>query len=236
MSNRYFLAGARGGQGTTTMATILAVLSAAHQPTALVSEQVDDVCALTGTPRPRPSSTTPICPNLLLNSATRTPGDLGLRGSGLVGAGGTGRTAVGTNGHDGSKRGYGDQEVQVVDLGRLGHAVEPVPPDGEPGVVRWLVVRGPCYLSLRAAVGHSWQPDGVILLAEPGRSLSSADVADVLGAPVVAQVPVEPVAARVIDAGLLLGRLHRLSAFRSLAQLLRASACNETPSTTRTAS
>lgn len=230
MSHRYFLAGARGGQGTTTMATILAVLSAAHRPTALVSDQVDDVCALTGIPRPERSLTTPICPNLLLNPATRTPDDLGLRANGLVGASDTGRTALVTDGHD------GNNGVQVVDLGRLGQAVEPVPPGDEPGVVRWLVVRGPCYLSLRAAVEHSWQPDGVILLAEPGRSLSSADVADVLGAPVVARVPVEPAAARVIDAGLLLGRLHRLSAFRSLAQLLLASACDETPSTTRTAS
>ncbi len=66
------------------------------------------------------------------------------------------------------------------------------------------MVPGPCYLSLRAAVEHRWQPDGVILLAKPDRALSSSDVADVLGAPVVAQVSVEPVAARVIDAGLLL--------------------------------
>ncbi len=87
-------------------------------------------------------------------------------------------------------------------------------------MVRWLVVRGPCYLSLRAAVEHRWQPDGVILLAEPGRALSSSDVANVLDAPVVAQVPVEPVAARVIDAGLLLSRVHRLIPFKSLAQLV----------------
>ncbi len=57
--------------------------------------------------------------------------------------------------------------------------------DPERHVVRWLVVRGPCYLSLRAAVEHRWQPDGVILLAEPGRALSSSDVANVLDAPVV---------------------------------------------------
>ncbi len=103
-----------------------------------------------------------------------------------------------------STGGYPEPEAVVADLGRLGHESEAPPPDPERHVVRWLVVRGPCYLSLRAAVEHRWQPDGVILLAKPGRALSSSDVADVLGAPVVAQVSVEPVAARVIDAGLLL--------------------------------
>jgi hypothetical protein len=112
--------------------------------------------------------------------------------------------------------------VSIVDLGRLNQVNDAEAQDQEADVVRWLVVRGPCYLSLRAAVEYRWEPDGVILLAEPGRALSAADVADVLGAPVVAQVPVEPAVARVIDAGLLLARLHRLSAFRSLAQLVRA--------------
>jgi hypothetical protein len=220
MPHRYLLAGARGGQGTTTVATVLALLSAGHRPTALATAQVDDVCALTGIPRPGPSSTTAICPNLTL--AALRPSHV--RDLAAIGAA--------NDGQEDRQRRYGELEVSVVDLGRLGDEAEPPPADGAPHVVRWLVVRGPCYLSLRAAVEHCWQPDGVILLAEPGRSLSSADVADVLGAPVVGRVPVEPAAARVIDAGLLLGRLHRLSAFRSLAQLVRAPNGYGTPPTT----
>lgn len=236
MAQRYLLAGARGGQGTTTVATVLALMSARHRQTVLTTGQVDDVCALTGTLRPESTSTTPICPNLLLTSAGQTA-DAGLGAS-------TGRVAVGGDGDGGVVRnpdetpGQGGPvvdglvpEVQVVDVGRLRPEMDRGGAGNELDMVRWLVVRGPCYLSLRAAVEHHWA-DGVILLVEPGRSLSAADVADVLGVPVVAQIPVEPAVARVIDAGLLLGRLRRLSAFRSLAQLVRAPWPCERPSTT----
>lgn len=50
--------------------------------------------------------------------------------------------------------GYPEPGAVVADLGRLGHESEAPPPDPERHVVRWLVVRGPCYLSLRAAVEH----------------------------------------------------------------------------------
>ncbi len=220
MAQRYLLAGARGGQGTTTLATVLAVLSAVHRPTVLATAQVDDVCALTGIPRPELPSTAAICPNLMLVATDQLSGEHrdgpGRGGEDIATA------PVPVGGRDVSGPGCTQPEVSVVDLGRLAHVSEPESPVAEPGVVRWLVVRGPCYLSLRAAVGHRWQPDGVILVAEPGRSLSAADVSDVVGAPIVAKVPVEPAVARVIDAGLLLGRLHRLSAFRSLAELVRA--------------
>lgn len=81
--------------------------------------------------------------------------------------------------------------------------------------------RGPCYLSLRAALEETWRPDGIVVLTEPRRPLVAADVSDVLGAPVIAQVPIEAAVARIIDAGLLLGRLHRLSAFSGIAKLVR---------------
>lgn len=223
MSQRYLLAGARGGQGTTTVATVLAVLSAGHRPTVLTTTQVDDVCALTGIPRPGPSSTTSICPNLTLTSAAHLTGDVhGEPIRGVGGNGGTDMTPHLADGRSANGAGCWQPGVSVVDLGRLEQQSDADSPGREPEVVRWLVVRGPCYLSLRAAVEHRWEPDGIVLLTEPGRALSAADVSDVLGAPVVAQVPVEPAVARVIDAGLLLARLRRLSAFRSLAQLVRA--------------
>lgn len=68
------------------------------------------------------------------------------------------------------------------------------------------------------------------VLAEAGRPLVAADVTDVLGVPVVAQVPVDPAVARIIDAGLLLDRFHRRSAFSRLARLLQAQLRPETAS------
>jgi hypothetical protein len=68
-------------------------------------------------------------------------------------------------------------------------------------------VRGPCYLALSTLVSRpDLRPDGVILVAEPGRSLSAADTSAILGLPLVATVPVRPSIARLIDAGLLAGR------------------------------
>jgi hypothetical protein len=236
MSQRYLLAGARGGQGTTTVATVLAVLSAGHRPTVLTTTQVDDVCALTGIPRPGPSSTTSICPNLTLTSAAQPTGDEHCEPAWSSGGNdGPDRAPRFADGRRPNEPGCSKPAVSVVDLGRLDQVNDAEPQDQEADVVRWLVVRGPCYLSLRAAVEHRWEPDGIVLLAEPGRALSGADVSDVLGAPVVAQVPIEPTVARVIDAGLLLARLRRLSAFRSLAPLVRACDGYEAPLRSQTA-
>jgi hypothetical protein len=53
------------------------------------------------------------------------------------------------------------------------------------------------------------RPSGVVLLAEPGRALTRADVAEVVGVPVVAEVALDPAVARAVDAGLLPVRLPR---------------------------
>ena len=49
----------------------------------------------------------------------------------------------------------------------------------------------------------------MVLLTEPGRSLTRVDVEDCVGAPVVAEVSVDPAVARAVDAGLLASRLPR---------------------------
>ena len=82
---------------------------------------------------------------------------------------------------------------------------------------RLLVVRN-CYLALRRAVAHPVRPDGVVLVAEPGRALAAIDVEAVLTAPVVAEIAIDPAVARTIDAGLLAARLPR-TLVRSLAPL-----------------
>lgn len=201
---RYLIAGAKGGQGTTTVATVVAALTAGHGRTTLVSARPDDVCALAGSPAPATwASTASISANLRLLDATHAEGDHGLC------------PAAGPDGD-------GPHDV-VVDLGRLSELAEDhcLETDGVADTSRWLVVRGPCYLSLRAAIDHPWRPHGIVVLAEAGRPLTSTDVSDVVGAPVIAQVPVEAAVARIIDAGLLLARLPGLSAFQSLARLLR---------------
>lgn len=75
--------------------------------------------------------------------------------------------------------------------------------------VSLLVVR-PCYLALRRVVASRVRPTAVVVVSEPWRALTSADVADVVGAPVVAEIAVEGSVARAVDAGLLATRLPRL--------------------------
>ena len=66
----------------------------------------------------------------------------------------------------------------------------------------YLVVRN-CYVSLRRALLAPPTIAGVVRVMEPGRSLGRRDVADVVGAPIVAEVGMTAFVARSIDAGLL---------------------------------
>ncbi len=95
----------------------------------------------------------------------------------------------------------------VVDAGS---APPPTAFDGEH--VRSLLVTRACYLALRRAVAIGRRPDGVVLVAEPGRSLGRAEVECSIGAPVVATVSIDPAIARAVDAGLLTTRLPRVLA------------------------
>lgn len=114
-----------------------------------------------------------------------------------------------------------DARPVVVDCGRV--AV----PDGRGELAatvarvatQSLLVTRACYLSLRRAAAAPIRPSGVVLLVEPGRCLDAVDVEQVVGAPVVATVGVEPAVARAVDAGLLAQRLPR-----ALARALRHAA------------
>ncbi len=93
----------------------------------------------------------------------------------------------------------------VVDLGSDANVRGPVLHGG----VRSLLVLRLCYLGIRAAL-EQHRPDGVIVVEEPGRALTSADLASALGVPVVARVPYDATISRAIDAGLLASRVPRL--------------------------
>jgi hypothetical protein len=71
-----------------------------------------------------------------------------------------------------------------------------------------VVLRG-CYLALRRAVRMSCtaQAIGAVLVEEPARALGQRDVADVLGLPVIASVPLRAQVARVVDAGVFPSRV-----------------------------
>jgi len=83
-----------------------------------------------------------------------------------------------------------------------------------------VVVRG-CYLALRRAVGLPLvaRARGVVLVEEPGRAIGETEVAEILGRPVLARVPIRPSVARAVDAGVLPVRLPRLLSAPAVAVL-----------------
>ena len=79
-------------------------------------------------------------------------------------------------------------------------------PRGHPRA-RGLLVTRPCYIALSRARGLDVQPDGIVLVEEPGRDLTARDVARTLRAPVIARVPFDPAIGRATDRGLLAWKL-----------------------------
>ena len=77
------------------------------------------------------------------------------------------------------------------------------------GATRSVLVTRSCFLSLRRVVMAHLRPSEVVLLTEAGRSLTRADIEDCVGAPVIAEVAVDPAVARAVDAGLLASRFPR---------------------------
>lgn len=72
-----------------------------------------------------------------------------------------------------------------------------------------LLVTRACYLGLRRALSLPIRPSGVVLITEPGRALTRSDVESVVGAPVRAEIAIDPAVARAVDAGFLASRLPR---------------------------
>jgi hypothetical protein len=178
------LTGARGGHGTTTVATALALYAAGHGPTALVTGEVGSAAALIGIALPVTDESVEVAQNLVLTT-----------------------TAAATSGTT--------LQTVVIDGGRGYSAAE-----AEHADEHYVVLRGPCYVALATLlVPTDVRPDGIILLAEPKRSLTARDVTDVLDVPVIATIDVAPDVARTIDAGLLISRLHRLREFAQLRPL-----------------
>lgn len=202
MTRTIVLTGARGGQGTSTVAVALSILAAGQGPTQLVPDDPRATAALMGVALALDDDWVEVAPNL----------------------------TMATNSHHVVLTGH--PTTTVIDGGRIpnGPFDDDTPPPAMDGLERYAVLRGPCYVALSSLLTTGRHFDGVILLAEPGRALSDRDVTDVLGIPVVAAIAIEPAIARSIDAGLLLSGLHRHSArFRSLDVLVRPRSSLSTP-------
>ncbi len=84
------------------------------------------------------------------------------------------------------------------------------PPDALRAAERNLLVTRNCYLAVSRASRAAQSPGGVVLIEEPGRSLTPRDIELAVGAPIVTRLSWETDIARAVDAGLLRGRLPKV--------------------------
>ena len=76
-----------------------------------------------------------------------------------------------------------------------------VPERDRPNGGSWIVVRGPDILGTIAAARNAELADGLILVREPWRALTSTDLQAATHLPVSAVVPHSPAIARTLDSG-----------------------------------
>lgn len=197
----------KGGSGTTVVAASLALVLARRTPEgALLADLAGDLPAALGLPEPDGPGLAgwlaagPEVPPDALNRLEQPAGpglSLLPRGLGALRADRADALAALLG---------ADPRPVIVDCG--------AGPDGPAhslaaAATRSVLVTRACFLSLRRALTAPLRPSEVVLLTEPGRSLTRHDVEDCVGAPVVAEVAVEPAVARAVDAGLLAARLPR---------------------------
>lgn len=196
----------KGGSGTTVVAASLALLLSRRGGAAVLADLAGDAPAALGMAEPVGpglagwlSAAAEVPPDALARLEVPAQGGLSLlpRGQGpLAGDRADVLAALLT----------ADPRPVVVDCG--------ADPSGAArtlaaGATRSILVTRACFLSLRRALTAPIRPSEVVLLTEPGRSLTRLDVEDCIGAPVVAEVAVDPTVARAVDAGLLATRLPR---------------------------
>lgn len=198
----------KGGVGTTVVAAALAMAGArATAAGALLVDLAGDQPGAFGLPEPegpgvagwsRAREGAP--PDALGRLTTSVRAGLALlpQGPGPLAAG-SGAVLAAMLSNDG--------RCVVVDAGRLGADPEVAAVVAVSG--RSLLVTRNCHLALARAQHCPVVPTGVVLVREPGRALTTADVEHLTGAPLVADLAVDPAVARAVDAGLLAARLPR---------------------------
>lgn len=197
----------KGGSGTTVVAASLALLLSRRTPEgALLVDLAGDAPAALGLPEPdgpglagwlRAGADVPLDGLSRLESATGQGLALLPRGVGELRPERADVLAALL---------AGDSRSVVIDCGaNLSGAALAL----AAGATRSVLVTRACFLSLRRALAAPLRPSEIVLLMEPGRSLGRHDIEDCLGAPVIAEVAVDPAVARAVDAGLLASRLPR---------------------------
>jgi cellulose biosynthesis protein BcsQ len=202
----------KGGSGTSVVAAACAIVLAGDRGARLVDLDGDQAAVL----GLAPSSVTEPAPRGVrdwLAVGPEAPADALGRlaveaapGLVLLPPGAADRTA---SGESGAALGVvlRDAGVAVVaDCGRADDAASRALV--EVSDVSVIVIRA-CYLALRRAASDELvrSASGIVMVEEPGRALGAREVADVLGVPVLASVPVRATVARVVDAGVLVARL-----------------------------
>jgi len=203
---------AKGGVGTTVVATALALVLARSSPAgALLADLAGDVPAVLGLPEPEETGLTD-----WLSAGPSVPADALARLAVPVGPGlallprGSVRPA------SSSERGRvlagllaEDARAVVVDCGRLDAVDSGAAVAVAAAATHSLLITRSCYLALRRAAVAPVRPSGIVLLTEAGRALGRTDVENVVGAPVRAEIAIDPAVARAVDAGILSARLPR---------------------------
>jgi hypothetical protein len=202
----------KGGAGTTIVAAALALLSARRTPTVLV-DLAGDLPAALGLPEPASpgiSGWLAAGPGVPADALGRielevTPGVALLpRGEGVLNPA---RASLLAALLDRSSR------PTVIDCGRIGNPADPVRDAVATTLIgaarRSILVIRPCYMALHRARQAPVRPSGLVVVQEPGRVLTTADVQQVVKVPVLAEVVLDPAVARTVDAGMLAGRLPR---------------------------
>ena len=106
----------------------------------------------------------------------------------------------------------------VVDAG-----TSPRPAPWLPAGATLVTVVRPCYLALRRLAAAGLPPGSpTVVVEEPGRALTVADIGAAIGCDVAVRLPWDPAVARAVDAGLLTSRSPR--SLRRLGGLLPAGA------------
>ena len=191
--------GAKGGQGTTTVAAVLAILHAHAGHRTLLIDTAGDLPATLAT-----NNTEPIGLADYLNTTrnvaieqhvTRINDNLDLlpRGDGPI--------TFDTYTYGLLTGGLDYYDTVIIDTAT--HA-----PEWDRNADHDILVTRPCYLALRRAVTQP-RPTGLVVITEPGRALNTTDIEAALGIPITATIPADPDIARSIDAGLLNTRLPR---------------------------
>ncbi len=192
---------AKGGSGTTVVACALALGSARTEPTTLVDLSGDCATAL--------GMDEPTGPGIVDWLASPTAGPAELTRLAVVVRDAVRLIPRGVGpAPDGQWKRLADALARsgnvIIDAG-TGHPPQALHDASDQS----LLVTRPCFIAIRRAQHLVIRPTGIVLVDEPGRSLTSRDVEHALGVPVAAEVRLDPAVARAVDAGLLIARLPK---------------------------